>query len=56
MRPGNWNQHRDDISIIQSIRRIQISKEKKGVLEKRNGVTGVTANLQKGNNKKHFKI
>lgn len=45
-------QHRDDVSIIQSIRRIQIGKKKKDVLEKKSGVTGVIANLQKGNIKK----
>ena len=52
MRPGNWNQHLDDVSIIQAIRRIQICKKKKVVLQNKNGVTGVIANLQKGNNKK----
>ena len=52
MRLSNWKQHRDDVSIIQSIRRIQIGKKKKDVLEKKSGVMGVIANLQKGNIKK----
>ena len=44
---SNWKQHRDDVSVIQPIRKIQIGKKKKGVLKNKNVVTGVKATLQK---------
>ena len=47
MRLSNWKQYRDDVSVIQPIRKIQIGKKKKGVLENENAVTAMKANLQK---------